>query len=281
MRQKFGNSDGLRATGKMTGIGSDASYDPNGPQTHDITNHLSAVTLNAYSFLSSTVSAIGENIKAGTENKGGGGGNNSTNGGGNSKPREGMFGALTKNAVGLWQHAAVVTSDLVQSITTPEEEVSKFPRGDPRFREPVKKEEGSFYSRGGEDFDRQTTVNDPYAKNSQTSNGNTTSRDKPATVFESSNRSVFNDSQEASRDSSRVNSKNDLSSMLATNSAANSSSNSLYRSTDSPEPKSAYKSDSPSNVSSSSGTTAVGKGGLNAKKLAVTEDDDFFGSFGI
>ena len=92
MRQKFGGSDGLRATGKMTGIGSDPHYDSQSKGVHDISEQLSAVTLNAVSFLSTSINTIGEHVKTVA----------TSNTESNSHVAT-VWSSLTKNATGLFQ----------------------------------------------------------------------------------------------------------------------------------------------------------------------------------
>ena len=254
MRQKFGGSDGLRATGKMTGIGSDPHYDPQSKGVNDISEQLSAATLNAYSFLSTSINTIGEHVKTVTAS------NNESNGQVST-----VWSSLTKNATGLFQQAVEMSTDIVQIITTPEEETSKFPRGNPNF----KAEDSSTQNKPAEDRARVTS--EPLPR--------TSGKAKKDDDSLYSNESPV-PSERSSRLSSRVGSRDDLKSI--THPIPSSTSNgSLYRQTDpnnsSPDRTSVNTTGkvSPPIPSSTSNNK------LNAKKLPVEENDDFFGSFGL
>lgn len=90
MRAKFGSSSGL--SGKMGGVGSDPSYNPNrAGSSSDITNLAS----DAFSFLGSTMNKVTDNVKSG----------------------EG-WNFLKKGASDLWDK----TSNIVNDLTKPEDE---------------------------------------------------------------------------------------------------------------------------------------------------------------
>lgn len=65
MRQKFGSSNGLSSAGRMQGIGSDANYRPGQSDNSAIpldVNQLAEASKSALSFLSSSLSVLGEQV---------------------------------------------------------------------------------------------------------------------------------------------------------------------------------------------------------------------------
>lgn len=254
MRQKFGASNGLKATGKMAGIGSDSSYNPNAPAA-DISQQFSAVTLNAYSFLSSSISVIGESVKSATAantNDASGNGSRGTSGDGKSKG----WAAMTTTAVGFFQQAAEATSDLVQSITTPEEEACRFPRTN-----------AAIASKGSAEVPRSSSSS--YLSAEIPSDSLPIRPKTPDTVFIAAVNTAGGMSRSGSRDVVQQ------SSPIPPKSPSVPTTASAYRTSADPSP---YSTNSSSPVTV--GAT-VGGGGKSAKKLPVEENDDFFGSFGM
>ena len=253
MRQKFGGSDGLRATGKMTGIGSDPQYDPQSKGIHDISEQLSAVTLNAYSFLSTSISSIGEHVKTASH----------SNGESNNQVAH-VWSSLTKNATGLFQQAVEMSTDIVQIITTPEEEAAKFPRGNPNFKE-SSADQNSAIGKRSEDYGKEV-FEEPIPKSSGKAK-------KDDDAYSSPNRS-----EKSSRMSSRVSSRDDLRSVSSQ--IPNSTSNgSLYRQGETNTSPDTNLNNTGKVSPTIPSSTSSSK--LNAKKLPVEENDDFFGSFGL
>ena len=62
MRQKFGSSSGLRSSGKMQGIGSDANYDENPANFAIDMNQIKETSQKALAFVSSSLSLIGDQV---------------------------------------------------------------------------------------------------------------------------------------------------------------------------------------------------------------------------
>jgi hypothetical protein len=168
-----------------------------------------------------------------------------------------VWSSIAKNATGFIQQAVEATGDIVQIITTPEEEAIKFPRG-------------NFSTEQRKNSDAQTTTTN---KNNNSS----------AVLSNSSRNSSFSveGAGSMSRDSSRVSSRNDLVSVAS------------YSPSPSPMPMEGVSPStsgkvSPQSMSLSSpamaASNSAAKGGgaiAMAKKLPVEENDDFFGSFGL
>jgi hypothetical protein len=157
-----------------------------------------------------------------------------------------VWSSIAKNATGFIQQAVEATGDIVQIITTPEEEAIKFPRGN---------------------FATEPRNNNSSAVLSNSSRNSSFSVEGVGSM---------------SRDSSRVSSRNDLVS-VASYSPSPSPMEMEGVSPSSTSGKVSPQSmslSSPATTASNSATTK-GLGGAIAKKLPVEENDDFFGSFGL
>lgn len=142
MRQKFGNSSGLSSSGKMQGIGSDPNYRTgsggggNGNDWPVDVNQIADVSSKAFSYFSSTLSVLGEQVVKTTqqlidEPKSGAPSGNGSSRSGSTAPSPNepdVWSSLATGAASWWQKASSVTSDIIQSINAPEEEDMRFPR---------------------------------------------------------------------------------------------------------------------------------------------------------
>ena len=283
MRQKFGQTNGLKSGGKMAGIGSDSSYDPNAPQLSaaDLTTKISEVSINAYSFLATSIATVASSVK--TNNSSSSNQDSQTSRGSSSSSSS--WDMLTKNAVGFFQQAAEATSDLVQNLTAPEEDLSKFPRGNPKLKEGQKSDESgtmSHSSSTSDYFSRGSYTNDP--ENTSSSSGFNASKSRNSSgnsLYSRGEREQNNSSPSFSNDISSLH--NEMASSRTSTPAAVSSRSTPVSKSASPITIGGGGSSASMNSSLGSVTSRSSGGGTKqgAKKLPVDENEDFFGSFGV
>lgn len=140
MRQKFGETNGLKAGGKMQGIGSDPNYGSSGGGgTSNVNEGLST----AFTFMTSLVDQVskttqdllqkpaskGDDQSSSSDDRA----TTSSSGGRSVEPNSDNnhpWASIASNAVSFWKQATEATSDIVNIITKPvdEEEDFKFPR---------------------------------------------------------------------------------------------------------------------------------------------------------
>jgi len=135
MRQKFGETNGLKSGGKMQGIGSDPNYGSSGGGgTSNVNEGLST----AFTFMTSLVDQVSKTTQDLLQKPASKGDDQSSSsddratpsGGSEHNPDNHPWAAIASNAVSFWKQATEVTSDIVNIITKPvdEEEDFKFPR---------------------------------------------------------------------------------------------------------------------------------------------------------
>lgn len=135
MRQKFGETNGLKSGGKMQGIGSDPNYGSSGGGgSSNVNEGLST----AFTFMTSLVDQVSKTTQDLLQKPASKGDDQSSSsddratpsGGSEHNPDNHPWAAIASNAVSFWKQATEVTSDIVNIITKPvdEEEDFKFPR---------------------------------------------------------------------------------------------------------------------------------------------------------
>uniref|UniRef100_A0A7S0SYY2 Arf-GAP domain-containing protein n=1 Tax=Chromulina nebulosa TaxID=96789 RepID=A0A7S0SYY2_9STRA len=120
LRQKFGSSSGLRSSGKMQGIGSDASYNPNN-QNNNLA--LADVSQKAISVLSSSIAIFGEQVSRAKAAyidplaKPKDSNSYSQSDGRVDQANEGGWSSISNTAVNIWQTASNVTLETVSKLS--------------------------------------------------------------------------------------------------------------------------------------------------------------------
>jgi hypothetical protein len=136
MRQKFGETNGLKSGGKMQGIGSDPNYGSSGGG--GTSNGVNEGLSTAFTFMTSLVDQVSKTTQDLLQKPASKGDDQSSSsddraapsGGSEHNPDNHPWAAIASNAVSFWKQATEVTSDIVNIITKPvdEEEDFKFPR---------------------------------------------------------------------------------------------------------------------------------------------------------
>lgn len=139
LRQKFGSPSGLGSGGRMQGIGSDSSYQPQSAASsssstltaEEIAAQLAQASQQTLNYVSSL---WGPNV---ADNKGAETATSDRNSAAAPEANPvGVWGSyLASGAADLWTKASEATAEIVQSISKPDEEEFKFPR---RFEPPSK-----------------------------------------------------------------------------------------------------------------------------------------------
>jgi len=132
MRKKFGETNGLKASGKMQGIGSDPNYGSSGGGgTSNVNEGLST----AFTFMTSLVDQVSKTTQDLLQKPASKGDEKSSSSGDRAASSRGEqppdpWASIASNAVSFWKQATEATSDIVNIITKPvdEEEEFKFPR---------------------------------------------------------------------------------------------------------------------------------------------------------
>lgn len=136
MRAKFGSSSGLSSSGSMQGIGSDPNYRRNTGSSSGGGLDMSQVS-EALSFVGSSLAVFGEQVTKATQEAikpVATSMSNSSSYARNDRnsSAESPWASWTANAADLWKQATEVTSDIVDIISKPEEQLKeeefKFPR---------------------------------------------------------------------------------------------------------------------------------------------------------
>lgn len=134
MRQKFGGSNGLSSSGRMQGIGSDASYNPNEQGGGGGGIDYSAASQQAYSIFQTGLAYVGDTVNKFSEPSADGQPSTSTK----------TWSMLTTSAVDLWSKATAAAANVVDAIQKPEEDDGRFPRAEElRFPRPPGAESGT------------------------------------------------------------------------------------------------------------------------------------------
>ena len=138
MRQKFGETNGLKSGGKMQGIGSDPNYGSSGGGggASNVNEGLST----AFTFMTSLVDQVskttqdllqkpaskGDDQSSSSDDRA----TSSSSSGRSEHNPDHPWASIASNAVSFWKQATEATSDIVNIITKPvdEEEDFKFPR---------------------------------------------------------------------------------------------------------------------------------------------------------